>query len=190
MRSRTTRMFQTLVFLSILILVGAAGYVVLPKIFHATPTGREFGDCGSSIEEARANGCIFDNMGFTWVQPACHQPDLLAEYRNRTEMPYYSDSSLKPEYRLPIEDIMQGDYLEAWAPEKHHPMHCAFMLSKVHLALVNHLPIDSKARAYEHTTHCGTVLMDGWLHELPECVSGKGCRTSHLQARFTTCGYI
>ena len=181
----------SLFLLLFLIVAGSTTYiVVLPKIYEAAPTGRELGDCGASIEEAKAKGCIFDNMSYAWVQPACHHEELLAEYRNRTEMPYYSDRSLKPEYRIPIEEIMRGDYIRAWAPEKHHPLHCAFMLSKIHLILINHLPIDSKTSEYAHTTHCGMVLMDGWLHEMPECSAEKGCGISGLQAQFTTCGYI
>lgn len=31
--------------------------------------GREFGDCGGSVDEARANGCVFDYLSYEWVQP-------------------------------------------------------------------------------------------------------------------------
>lgn len=184
------RSFYPLLYLTLLAITGLSTYILLPRLFHETPTGREFGDCGSSIPEARAKGCIFDNMSYAWVRPACHHADLLESYRNRTEMPYYTDHSLAPDTRIPIEEIMRGDHLEAWAPEKHHPMHCAFMLSKIHLTLLNHLPIDSKAREYAHTDHCGMVLMDGWLHEMPECSAEKGCGLSHLSAQFTSCGYV
>lgn len=151
-------------------------------------TGREFGDCGSNIEEARAKGCLFDNLSWHWVRPACFSGDLLEDFRNRTQMRYYSDTSLAEEYRIPTEEIFRGDHLSAWAPKEHHPAHCSYLAQLVHTAFVNHLPIDDHAAEYEHTRHCGMILLDDWLHEMPECRE-KAC-IAGVYAQFTTCGYI
>lgn len=162
-------------------------YTSLRNNSHASPTGREFGDCGSNIAEARTKGCIFDNMSFHWVRPACYYEDLLVDFRKRIDMPYYNNVSLKEEYRIPTKEIFNGDHMSAWAPASHHPIHCVYLAQMVHLALVNHLPIDSKASDYAHGKHCGMILLDGWLHEMSDC---KGGCISGVNAQFTTCGYI
>ena len=175
--------------ISLVAIIGMAIYIFLPQITKKGPTGREFGDCGKSIEEARAKGCIFDNLSYSWVRPECHHPDLLAAYRNRTVIPYYTDRTLTEESRIPQEEIFRGDILTAWAPALQHSMHCSFMMSKIHLAHINHMPIDNVAKEFDHTHHCTEVLLDSWLGEMPVCHSATGC-ISKVNAKFTTCGYI
>jgi len=169
----------------VLILIGVVIYVTLPRFVYRAPTGREFGDCGTNSVEARANGCVFDHLSYVWVQPQCHYPELLAGYNNRTGVSYYTESSMEESQLIPIAEIQRGDYDRAWAPRKYHSMHCAFTVSKVHHALLNHLPIDSSAIRFKHTEHCQMVLLD----ELPDCPKGK-CSKSRLTAKYTSCGYV
>jgi hypothetical protein len=168
-----------------LILIGVVIYITLPILVHRAPTGREFGDCGTNSVEARANGCVFDHLSYVWLQPQCYHPELLAGYNNRTGVTYYSEKSMEDGQLIPMPEIERGDHDRAWAPRKFHSMHCAFTVSKMHYALVHHLPIDSAAVSFKHTEHCQMVLLD----EVPECLDGK-CSKSRLTARYTSCGYV
>ena len=52
--------------------------------------------CGSSIEEAIAKGCKYDEMGATWLPDVCRDDELTAEF-NRAgpgpngQWPYWRD---------------------------------------------------------------------------------------------------
>lgn len=189
---RWTRRLTILGVCLILTLSGTAIYFWLPSAYGLAPSGREFGDCGHSVAEARAKGCVFDNISYAWVRPACYHSELLLSFRNRSSsaISYYRDRDFTPENQIPEDEINAGDWPHAWATGNHHPVHCAFILSKIHRAFEQHLPIDSRATDFEHTIHCGKVLMDGWLHEMEQCQKPGGCRAAKLTALFTSCGYI
>ncbi|KAF2245317.1 hypothetical protein BU26DRAFT_410919, partial [Trematosphaeria pertusa] len=115
--------------------------------------------CGSSISEARTKGCIFDNLSYSFVPPACYHEDLLESFRARSNITYYTSRDFSTETLIPQEEIYAGDWSEAFSTKEQHPVHCAFMLSKMHEALLKHLPLDNKVMSFEHTIHCGQVLM-------------------------------
>lgn len=169
----------------LLLIVSLITYAVFPRLEAlSTRTGRELGHCGSSVEEARAEGCVFDYLSYVWVQPPCFYPDLLVHYQNRTGVQWYTDPSLGEQYRIPDEEIQRGDHPTAFAPGKFHAMHCAFTVSKTHFALANRRPIDSRANSFDHTEHCQMILLD----EMPKCAQG-GCNVSRVSAKFSTCGW-
>ncbi|KAM3425846.1 hypothetical protein NHJ13734_009877 [Beauveria thailandica] len=170
----------------LLVVVCLVTYTVFPKLENFSGrTGRELGHCGSNVEEAREQGCVFDYLSYVWVRPPCFYPDLLEGYQNRSGVQWYTDPSLEEQFRIPDYEIERGDHPIAWAPRKFHSMHCAFTVSKTHYALANHQPIDSRANSFEHTEHCQMILLD----EMPECTEGK-CDISRVSAKFSTCGWV
>ena len=196
-----------------LVILGAIAYGIVGVFvsLHLVPTTKthaEFGDCGSTIDEAKAKGCIFDNLSYAWVQPPCSYSDppppshpylnltnvtgfhgaLLDSFRARSNISYYSASTYAPEDQIPQQDIYDGKWTNAFADKEQHPVHCAFMLSKMHEALLHHLPVDNAVMEFDHTIHCGQVLMQNWLHEIQDCNEGK-CEKARVNMKFTTCGY-
>ncbi|KAG9246877.1 hypothetical protein BJ878DRAFT_565388 [Calycina marina] len=151
-------------------------------------TGIEFGTCGTNRTTAIANGCIFDNLSYAWARPACHHASLLKTLQSRHEIKYYYSSTLSPENRIPIQEIMDGKHVSAWAEQEQHPIHCAFMLSKLHEAFMNGGPTDNLVREEDHTAHCTQILLDNWLHEVEPCAGPQGC-ISKVNMKFTHCGY-
>ncbi|KAH7336207.1 hypothetical protein BKA65DRAFT_29557 [Rhexocercosporidium sp. MPI-PUGE-AT-0058] len=157
---------------------------------NKAPTGIEFGSCGNNRTTALANCCIiFDNLSYSWVQPACHHPLLLKNFQDRHEIGYYYSPTRSPESRIPIEEIMDGRHPSVFADQEQHPMHCAFMLAKLHEAFVNGSPTDNLVRIQEHTEHCTEILLDSWLHEVPPCTRKDGC-ISRVNMAYTSCGYF
>lgn len=167
------------------VMTGILVFFAISKPVHRVPTGHEFGDCGRNSVVARANGCVFDHITYVWVRPQCHYLTLLAGYTNLTGLAYFSESSMDENSRISLEEIMTGNYDRAWAPKRFHSLHRAFTVSKVHWALINHLPLDDAAISFEHTEHCQMVL----LGEMPECHGGR-CSMSKLSAKYTSCGYV
>jgi hypothetical protein len=158
----------------------------ISKDVHLFPTGVELGDCGETVEEARAKNCIFDPMSFIWVKPACYHPDLVNDFFNRTEWQWYSDPKL--EQKIPMEEMFNGDHPRAFAPRKYHPIHCTYMWRKMHAVVSERLPMDSDLRKPQHTLHCERVLLNDVLHEDVECTPDMICPTL-VRATWTSCGY-
>lgn len=148
--------------------------------------GAGFGDCGANPQEARSKGCLFDNIGYAWVQPACYNADLVKEFSAMDGVEYYINSDMTDASRIPQEVISEGNITDAYAPFKFHAIHCAQAISKVHWAAVNRAPVDSKSLSFEHTEHCQHVL----LGTVAECQETNHCQFSKLTARYTTCDYL
>jgi hypothetical protein len=170
----------------------AISFKFFPRALGIPPSGREFGDCGNSVEEARVKGCVFDNLSYSWMRPACTHTELRDQFWNRSKasIVYYNQPDLSSASVIPIEEILRGDWPSAWATKTQHPVHCAFVVAKIHEAFTHHLPLDSGASNFEHTVHCSKVLLDDWLGEVEACRKPGGCGASKVTAKFTTCGYM
>ena len=90
-KSRAFHYLSVLLFVLSLVLAVPIVYLVLPKIFNEATVGRAIDDCGPSVGEAIAKGCIFDNTSYAWVQPPCHDEELPVAYRKQPGIPYYFD---------------------------------------------------------------------------------------------------
>ena len=155
---------------------------------YNAPTGAEFGDCGHTIEEARANGCLFDAMSWLWVAPACYHKDLIDEWWGRTEWHFFSNWTLLPEDEVSRESVEAGEHNLLYTHTKYHKIHCAYMWQKTQKTLVNHLPIDSNLHSFHHTGHCERVMLNDILHEDVDCTHSAICPTQ-LTPVWTTCGW-
>jgi hypothetical protein len=186
---RTMKRKELLVAMTLvgLLAAGILAYAI-PLSLQIAERKNEFGDCGSTIDEARAKGCMFDNLSFAWQQPACFHGELLECFRARSNITYYTSPNMSPETRIPDEEVYNGDWADVFATKEQHQVHCAFMLTKLHEATLNHLPLDSEVMGFEHTIHCGQVLMQDWLHELKDCNEGK-CELVLATQKFTRCGF-
>ncbi|KAF4624110.1 hypothetical protein G7Y89_g14063 [Cudoniella acicularis] len=154
------------------------------------PTGLELGHCGNSNEEARALGCKFDPMTWAWMRPECYREELISDFLNRTDWHFYLHDTLLPEEEIPIEEWLRGDYYELWTPKKYHFFHCTYMWRKVHLALLEHLPMDSDTIKMDHTIHCEmAVTHDIYPVEHYECDDWPGACPTLVQAGWTKCGW-
>ncbi|KIW86204.1 hypothetical protein Z517_01599 [Fonsecaea pedrosoi CBS 271.37] len=162
-------------------------YWLLPLKMNQTPTFHPvFGDCGKTPDQARTKGCVYDPLAVTWVRPECYYPELIEEFINMEPVAFYHDKSLTKESLVPLEEIIQAQHEQVWAPHKFHSVHCAHVVKKVHHALMNHFPIDSFSLNYAHTEHCQLVL----LEELPQCAAPGTCRLNNVIQKYSSCGYV
>ncbi|KAF2104193.1 hypothetical protein NA57DRAFT_70410 [Rhizodiscina lignyota] len=128
-----------------------------PSLRHrSTATPILFGDCGSSLEEARAKGCEFDVISFTWLPPECHDPELVDDFLSLSDREWYQDPrGLDP---APREKVMNGEYQRLFVTREYHVYHCRYQWRKMHRGIQKRV-IDSYIGSYNHTVHCEMMLM-------------------------------
>lgn len=156
-------------------------------------TGKELGDCGKTIPEARAAGCHFDPMSWLWIPKACWHPhqELMDSWRESTEWHFYTDENMEPEDEVSLESAYNGDYPVLFTPYKYHKIHCSYMWRKTQAILTERLPIDSNTLSDRHMNHCQMVLLNEFFHQDVNCVESENqiCPIQ-LTQEYTTCGYF
>ena len=84
-------------------------YFTLPG--WASPRARtKIDQCGTTAEEARARGCVFEATGFSWVTNECYDPTIeeeFIEYITANEIKLYRDANFTEE--VPIEEVRLGN---------------------------------------------------------------------------------
>lgn len=167
-----------------------AHHDVRPTIIH---TGSELGDCGHSIEQARAAGCHFDPMSWLWIPHSCYMPhrDLIDEWKSKTDWHFYTDVNMRPEDEVPVQSAYNGDYMKLYTPYKYHKIHCSYMWQKTHSILTQRLPIDDNTLNQRHMRHCQKVLLNEFFHEDVNCTNtDEMICPIRLIPEFTKCGYF
>lgn len=82
---------------------------------------------------------------------------------------------------VPLEAIQEGDVALVYVSWRYHIAHCVFMWQKMHRALENGGMIDAYIGNYNHTSHCGHVLM--------RMENGtRGALNTIIQRKFVGCG--
>lgn len=63
------------------------------------------------------------------------------------------------------------------------------MMKRLHRAFLNHGPIDSYLRSWDHTLHCEMIVLSDFLHEDVglECPPGEVCPTWLGKPQWTSC---
>ncbi|EAW16776.1 uncharacterized protein NFIA_001230 [Aspergillus fischeri NRRL 181] len=138
--------------------------------------------CGTSAAQAKAAGCHFDLMSFSWLPSACYNEDLTNDFLNYTDWKWSLD--IEGRHLVPKEYVQQGDFEYLFTSYEYHVVHCVFMWKKTHQAILDgsfdHL--DGYIAGLGHTGHCGEMLLDrgtdlktwgtpGWT-KFPAC--GRG----------------
>ena len=119
-----------------------------------------FSPCGNTPSEARAAGCVFDIVAFSWLPPRCHDAELGEEFRQLKDWEYYLDRNRTR--LVSLEMALTGEFTGLNTKFEHHLHHCTFLWKKMHRALLSggggKQAIDSVTAAYVHTEHCSKVL--------------------------------
>lgn len=117
--------------------------------------------CGTTPSEARAAGCIFDIMAFSWLPPRCHDVELAEEFRQLKNCEYFIDRNCtRP---ISQELALSSEFAGLYTEFEYHLRHCTYVWKKMHWALLSggggKQAIDSVTAGYAHTEHCSHVLM-------------------------------
>ncbi len=113
--------------------------------------------CGATPSEAQSRGCHFDITSFSWLPPACHDDDLVAEFLALERWEWFLDPA--GTQSIPLEEVERGEMAQMYVSWKYHLAHCVFMWQKLHRAVDKGQVIDAYIGNYHHTSHCGHMLM-------------------------------
>lgn len=116
-------------------------------------------DCGTSPQEAKAKGCIFDLMNYHWIRPECYNEEASKEAAKRGPWKWYYDLNAT----RPIPGGQNAERLSqevlVYTEHDWHVTHCVYALKTVHRAAMNPgewLP--EEEGSWNHTEHCAEVL--------------------------------
>ena len=127
--------------------------------------------CGHTPSEAVARGCIFDVMTTSWQHPDCFDAELNAETTAmHSPWPFYWSSG-PPNERptpemlnlIPLEELgfYEGVF---WATREYHVWHCTYTWRQMHRAVEKGRKLDGFLLNYEHTAHCGRLIINASDH--------------------------
>jgi hypothetical protein len=82
----------------------------------------EESSCGSTAAEAKARGCVFDVMSFSWLPRDCYDEELVAEFLQATDAPWqwFSDSNLTTAARYDVGRAKQGTDAKLFVTNEYH----------------------------------------------------------------------
>ena len=152
--------------LIMLIVMGAAISIKVPVAYN----------CGKSPAEAESRGCVFEEMTFNWVHPACHDEELNEQFIAYRPWPYYGSSAFVNETSQHF--VKAGQLETAYTTEEWHHVHCTFVWKKIHRSALAGRPLDDVNLKYLHTEHCARML----LARVP-----MGRLSVSIEMQFTTC---
>ncbi|GAB0137726.1 hypothetical protein EsDP_00005981 [Epichloe bromicola] len=121
-------------------------------------------DCGNSVAEAKAMGCVYDDLAPAWLPQHCMDHELKAVFDKAGDGPggrwqYFADANLTQ--RLTVDEVA----LFADSPEKYfystprwHLMHCNYYWRKMFRSHLNGVQIEGRYNSERHVKHCGEVF--------------------------------
>ncbi|KAF1978170.1 hypothetical protein BU23DRAFT_595942 [Bimuria novae-zelandiae CBS 107.79] len=170
---------------TILLAASAVVIVILFTFFAVSWTKSphlKYDQCGTTSDEARARGCVFETTGFTWLAPACADPDTEAEflaYIAKNELKLYRTENYTEE--VSIEEVRRGNGDGFYVREQYHLTHCLFLMKKRHRMQDKGALLDGQIMPLHHTEHC--------MGQLLVAQADKGFREHDVQFSYTKYPY-
>ena len=148
--------------------------------------------CGNSTAEAKAFGCEFDVLSYSWTPKQCLDTETRDEFREWLHSqdrlfrpwPFFADKDATE--WIPNEEALSGRVYPqfSWAPTEEHVGHCMFMMRRLYRVLEGegNIRLNSRQRTYDHVQHCSNLV----LHMIgkPEVI---GEVNSHFAITFSSC---
>jgi hypothetical protein len=115
--------------------------------------------CGASFGEAKALGCHFDIISFSWLPERCYDAELSQKFDKLAVWEWYIDhNKTQP---VAKSEALTGELDGLYVNWEYHVQHCVYMWEKMHRALLGDgkRAVDSYIGIYAHTQHCGKMLL-------------------------------
>lgn len=109
------------------ILLGLFVFMPRPWLPADHPGKTHHVGCGNSTAEARAAGCKFDVMSYTWVQPACFDQELMYDFLGQDDWRWYPDEETAE--KLTISDVADGQREYVYVTWEYYRTHCIYSKS-------------------------------------------------------------
>jgi hypothetical protein len=147
--------------------------------------------CGNTTLEARAAGCEFDILSYSWTPSECFDRETAAEFlawleddkRQFGAWPFFSDPN-GHERVLDVQILSERVFLKTYSTQEEHLGHCVFWMR--HLERVNDglVPRTARGVGMRHTIHCTNSLLERF--ETGKTTSKEGAHAI-LNIGFNSC---
>ncbi|KAL9635101.1 MAG: hypothetical protein Q9164_003672 [Protoblastenia rupestris] len=115
--------------------------------------------CGTTPEEARAKGCKFDVILYSWVPPSCYDHELQVAYLEERESEWYFQRGGEGGERVSQERAAEGVEPGLWLSWDYHDYHCQFIFRMMTRILQKPSQgVPGRVLEDYHTRHCINVL--------------------------------
>ena len=115
--------------------------------------------CGTTPEEARAKGCKFDIILYSWVPPPCYDHEIQVAYMENRESEWYRNRGGEGGEKIPQERAALGVEPGLWLSWAYHDYHCQYIWKMMTRILRNSsMGVAGRLLEYYHTDHCINVL--------------------------------
>jgi hypothetical protein len=145
------------IFTALLLAVGALIGAALTSRHYQGTSISHLEDCGGSPEEARRRGCHFDPVSFSWELEDCHDGELIKEFLRLDDWKWFTEYKGTTYETLEVARLGEANFWVSW---DFHFQHCIYMWKKMHRAIIRQKSIDGHLGQYNHTLHCGAVLLE------------------------------
>lgn len=118
--------------------------------------------CGSSPDEARERGCLFEPQLSAWVPSQCGFDEIVHEFQEtfgdmHVEWPWYWDTNITRRVQPAQVPLLQDGNFSVIYTTYHqsHDLHCLYCWRKVSYALEHGLEwMDARCHQFYHARHC------------------------------------
>ncbi|KAK0377254.1 hypothetical protein CLIM01_05404 [Colletotrichum limetticola] len=116
--------------------------------------------CGSTVPEAKANGCVFDVMAYGWVPSQCYNGDLVSTYNAYDMSPWAFDKNLTKPASEQV--LMAGERRILYTDLRFHQEHCFYTWHNLLHSVEHQRPlIHNLSASTEHRHHCKGLFLHG-----------------------------
>jgi hypothetical protein len=171
----------------------AVGFLIhLIRIIHTEyDIDQSMGHCGNTTSEAKANGCKFDLLSYSWMPEACfdHQTAtefeawMAAEDRALGSWPFFED---REGTRRIMDKKTLSERTDVWtySTDEEHFGHCLFLARRLHRIVDGEARLSSSFDHVEHTVHCTSKILEDLVS--PPSFEAKTAM-SRFKVVFDTC---
>ncbi|KXX73735.1 hypothetical protein MMYC01_208496 [Madurella mycetomatis] len=116
------------------------------------------GLCGNSATEARALGCTFDQLTWSWYPPSCpHYAN--DEFVKAEDWKFYLDKYGQEEATSEDWERAMNNELQLYGERREHITHCVYLMLSVAQVVRDGTPHPKKLVEYGHLAHCATLML-------------------------------
>jgi hypothetical protein len=113
--------------------------------------------CGSTPEEAKANGCLFDIMHYAWVPELCYYPMLAEdEFRKFENNTWYSD--VEHSQAIDTNLITKGEVQVVYNTLEYREYQCAYGWKMIRRALMTRTTVDTRTSDLDESAYCAELI--------------------------------
>ena len=112
-------------------------------------------DCGSTPDEARSFGCIFDVMDFSWTPTPCFNTTLSQiyfDFANSKGLQFWNDSAMTKV--LSNAHVQRGMHEYLFTTQLFHNIHCEYYIHRQSQLLHYGLPMNNLMRDKNYVLGC------------------------------------